>query len=50
MDMYRCTQPSCTTSIFFNGLRVALKPFIAEAVEGYQLYIKDKANDAAYKA
>ena len=41
ISQYRSTQPSCLTSIFFNGLRPYLKIFRKESKDGYLKYAED---------
>lgn len=41
ISQYRCTQPSCSTSIFFNGLRPFYKIFREENKAGYIKYAED---------
>lgn len=41
---YRKCQPSCTTSLFFNGFRLFYKAIFKEKKEGYLRYVKEKIN------
>jgi len=46
VSQYRHTQPSCKTSIVFNGVRALLQLFFVSKIDGYLSYIKDRQERA----